>query len=177
MDDIDKRLELRGGEEVQLKLASRGDLEGIVDFYRRLPEQDRLYLRRDMRKREIVEELMGEIEGGLVTTILALHGDKVVGDSLLNVNPQGWFRHTGEMRLIVDADFRNRGLGTALAREVFILAVKEKLRKLEVCFMETQQNAKHLFEKLGFQEEGVLSGFVVDLKGRVHDLILMGMVL
>jgi L-amino acid N-acyltransferase YncA len=166
---------LGDGRVVGLKRTARDDFEAAVEFFRGLPAEERLYLRRDVTKREIVKERFDEIERGIATGIAAYAGEQVVGDGLLFVMPNGWWRHTGEIRLLVAPAFRGHGLGTILARELFILAVKKDVKKLESCVMETQEGAKRLLEKLGFVQEGVLEGFVNDLKGREHDLILMGM--
>jgi RimJ/RimL family protein N-acetyltransferase len=166
---------LKGGVKIGLKFTGWEDFEASLEFFRSLPVEERLYLRRDVTKREIVEERLGEIEKGLATGIVAFAGDKLVGDALLFVMPYGWFRRTGEIRLLVAPEYRCKGLGTVLARELFILAVKKDLKKLESCVMETQEGAVRLLEKLGFTREGVLEDFVNDLKGREHDLILMGM--
>ena len=175
MSGLIKEVKLKDGRSVVLQFLSREDFELTLDFFRRLPDDERCYLRRDVTQRDIVEERIGEIEAGLATGIVAVADGKVVGDALLFVTPRGWYRKTGEMRLIVEPGYRKSGLGTALAREIFILAVKKDLRKLECCIMETQPGAKRMVEKLGFAREGVLSNFLVDLRGRVHDLILMGM--
>ena len=175
MTGLIKEVTLKDGKRVALKSLSREDFELTLDFFRRLPDEDRCYLRRDVTKREIIDERIGEIEAGLATGIVAVADGKIVGDALLFVIPRGWHHKTGEMRLIVDPEYRKSGLGTALAREIFILAVKKDLRKLESCAMETQPGAKRMVEKLGFVQEGVLSNFVVDTRGRVHNLILMGM--
>ncbi len=166
---------LRDGRVLGLKYTGREDFEPSLEFFRSLPVEERLYLRRDVTKREIVEERIAEIEKDLATGIVAVVDERIVGDALLFVMPHGWSRHTGEVRLLVDPDYRGHGLGTILAREIFILAVKKDLKKLESCVMETQEGAKRMLERLGFVQEGVLEGFVNDLKGREHDLILMGM--
>ena len=170
-----KDAKLKSGEKVGLKLLDRGDFEALLDFYRRIPVEDRMYLRRDVTKREIIEEVIEETEEGFSTGIVAIAGGKIVGDSLLYVMPHGWFRKTGEVRVITDSEYRNVGLGTILAREIFIIAVKKGLRKLEACAMETQMDAQRMLGKLGFVREGVLQRFVVDLKGSVHDLVLLGL--
>ncbi|HUX08718.1 MAG TPA: GNAT family N-acetyltransferase [Acidobacteriota bacterium] len=166
---------LRNEQVLGLKYTGREDFEASLEFFRSLPMEERLYLRRNVTKREIVEERIGEIERGLATGIVAVAGERIVGDALLFVMPHGCSRRTGEVRLLVHPDYRGLGLGTILARELFILAVRKDLKKLESCVMETQVGAKRMLERLGFVQEGILEGFVNDLKGREHNLILMGM--
>ena len=172
---LHKELKLNDGRGVLLRETVRDDFEMSVAFFRRLPEKERLYLRRDVTKRQIIEERYEEIEKGLSVGIVAVADERIVGDGLLYSVPHGWTRVTGEMRLVIDTDYRGNGLGAKMAREIFILAVKKDLRKLECCVMETQQGQKRMLERLGFVEEGVLKEFATDLRGRPHDLILMGM--
>ncbi len=175
MTAYSKQAILRDGRKVSLRYLGREDFELSLEFYRRQPEEERVYLRRDVTKREVIEERIGEIEAGLATVIVALDGGRIVGDAILFVIDRGWFRKTGEIRLTVDTEFRGQGLGTLLAREIFALAVKKKLVKLEIACMETQVGTMLVLEPFGFVREGVLANFVVDTKGREHDLILLGM--
>lgn len=172
---LHKELTLSDGRTVVLRETVRDDFEMSIAFFRRLPEKERLYLRRDVTKRQIIEERYDEMEKGLSLGIVAVAGERIVGDGLLYSVPYGWSRAAGELRLVIDTEYRGCGLGTIMAREIFILAVKKDLRKLECCVMETQQGQKRMLEKLGFVEEGVLKEFATDLRGRPHDLILMGM--
>jgi RimJ/RimL family protein N-acetyltransferase len=126
-------------------------------------------------KREVIEQRLSEIEEGLATSIIAVDGGRLIGDAILWTSPRGWFRKTGEMWIVVDVDYRGLGLGTLLAREIFMVAVRKGLLKLEAACMETQQGIIEVLKPLGFKQEGVLKSFVVDLKGREHDLILLGM--
>jgi RimJ/RimL family protein N-acetyltransferase len=172
-----KDVTLKDGSKINLSFLERADFEESLDFFRRMPLEERLYLRRDVTKREILEERVQEAENGLSTIIVAIDGESIVGDCLLFVQPHGWFKKTGEIRFAIDREYRDKGLGYVLAKEIFLMAVKKDLKKLEACVMETQVEAKRLLEKLGFYQEGVLADFVVDIRGREHDLILMGMML
>ena len=170
-----KEATLKDGRKVSLRYLGREDFELSLDFFRRQPEEERVYLRRDVTRREVIEERIGEIEAGLATVIVALDGGRIIGDAMLFVLDRGWFRKTGEIRLTVDTEYRGLGLGTLLAREIFALAVKKELVKLEIACMEMQVGTMRVLEPFGFVREGLLPNFVVDIRGREHDLILMGM--
>ena len=55
-----------------------------------------------------------------------------------------------------------------------MVAIKKGLRKLEADCMETQTGMMQVLQPLGFEREGTLKNFVVDMRGREHDLILLG---
>ncbi len=175
MSEFFKEVRLTNGKKVGLKHLGRDDFELSLEFFRNQPENDRVYLRRDVTERSVIETRLEEIENGLSTVIIAIDEGRIVGDALLYVAQRGWFRKTGEIRFVVDVDYRGLGLGTLLAREIFMVAIKQGLRKLEATCMETQTGVVMVLEPLGFEKEGVLKNFVVDLRGGEHDLILLGM--
>jgi RimJ/RimL family protein N-acetyltransferase len=166
---------LKDGTRVILKLNSREDFEFSLGFFRRQPEEDRVYLRRDVTKREVIEQRVCEIESGLATVIIALADGMIVGDVLLQIPTRGWYRKTGEVRLVTDTKYRRRGLGILLLQEIIEFAKEKGLNKLEATCMDTQIGIQKTLETLGFEKEGELKDFVVDLKGNEHNLILMGM--
>jgi RimJ/RimL family protein N-acetyltransferase len=177
MSEFFKYVTLRDDKKIGLKYLTREDFDLSLDFFHRQPEQDRVYLRRDVTRRSVIEDRIDEIEQGLSTVIVAVDEGRIVGDALLYAPKRGWFRKTGEIRFVVDVAFRGRGLGTLLAREIFMVAIKKGLRKLEADCMETQTGMMQVLQPLGFEREGTLKNFVVDMRGREHDLILLGMYL
>ena len=169
-----KSLELPDGTMVVIKKLSREDFEFSLGFFRRQPEEDRIYLQRDVTKREVIERRMGEIEEGMATVLIAIADGMVVADCSLYAPLRGWFRYTGEVRIVVDVNYRGRGLGSALLREMITVAGERGLKKLEASYMDTQKGIGKTLSNLGFEEEGALKEIVVDLKGYEHDLTLLG---
>ena len=49
---------------------------------------------------------------------LAIDGDKIIGDGTLHRRRAGSRKHIGEIRVVVDLDYRNKGIGTALMHEL-----------------------------------------------------------
>jgi RimJ/RimL family protein N-acetyltransferase len=175
MPEFFKHVTLRDGTSIGLKYLTSEDFDLSLDFFRRQPEQDRAYLRNDVTRRAVIEGRIREIEEGLSTVIIAFDEDRIIADALLYTPKRGWYRKTGELRLIIDVAYRGRGLGTLLAREIFMIAIKKGIRKLEADCMETQAGMIQVLQSLGFEKEGALKNFVVDMRGREHDLILLGM--
>ncbi|MBD3265852.1 GNAT family N-acetyltransferase, partial [bacterium] len=85
----------------------------------------------------------------------------------------GWTRHVGDIRILTDPNYREIGLGTALAKEIFFLAVHLKLQIVTAHMMEDQQGARRVFQRFGFEEEAILKNHVLDLDGQKHNMVIM----
>ena len=70
-------------------------------------------------------------------------------------------------------DYREKGLGTLLIRELVEIAKGLKLERLVVELMGTQQAALSAFRHLGFERVAVLHQHVKDQRGRPQDLVIM----
>jgi GNAT superfamily N-acetyltransferase len=145
-----------------MRLMSPADTHRIVTFARSLPEDDLLYLRRDITKLNVVAQWAQDIKEGRTSTVLAEVGTEVVGYASLHHNEVTWQRHLGEVRMQVGPHYRSQGLGRALAAEIFAIARDLGLRKLVA-----------QMERLGFRREALLHDFVIDRTGRTRDLIMM----
>ena len=98
---------------------------------------------------------------------------EIVADGTLEMSGEEWKRHVGELRLIIAPAYRLRGLGTRLARELFLLAAAARAEEILVRMMRPQKAARAIFRKLGFRQEVVLPDYVRDQEGEKQDMILM----
>lgn len=159
--------------EITLRPMVKDDEKKLLEFFQKLPETDRMYLRDDVSKPETIKKWVENLDYERVLPVLALHGDSIVGDATLHQQRFGWKSHVGEIRIVVATSFRKKGIGACLAREIFYIALKTGLKKLMAEMMADQHSAIKVFDKLGFIQEAVLSGHVIDAKGRPHDLVIM----
>ncbi len=159
--------------EVELWPMTSDDAPSLLQFYRSLPPEDLLYLREDVTKPEAMDRWVEGIENDQVWHLLGGYQGRIIADGELDYPVYGWSRHIGEVRLVVDRAFRGSGLSMAVARDLLAQAADEGLHKVIVQMMVDQHSAKHLFEKLGFQHEAVLSEHVQDQHGQLRDLIIM----
>ncbi len=168
-----KQITLRDRSVVTLRPMLREDKDGLLAFFRRLPPEDRQFLKDDVTRAEIIETWARELNYDRVLPILAEFEGRIVGDATLHRQAYGWMRHVGEIRVVTDPYLRRRGLATAMAREIFYLALRVGLDKMIAEMVADQIAAIKVFEKLGFQQEARLANQVVDLQGRKHDLVIM----
>jgi L-amino acid N-acyltransferase YncA len=170
---MNKTESLRNGESIVLREMTGDDLDALYDFFRSLPEEDRRYFRTDVTDKERLARKIGRVEAGEELRVLALDGDRVVGQGSLELPVDDWKSHQAEMRAFVARDYRRRGLGMALMRELYLHAVRHGVESLVVKMMRPQVAARQICRRLGFHEEHVLPDYVRDRTGAVQDLVLM----
>ena len=141
-----KDVKLKDGSTVTLRPFERKDKDALFTFFQRLPEGDRIF------------------------PILAWKGNDVVADATLHKNLGGWMKHVATIRIVVAKDFHRKGMGSILANELFLHALKSGLEKVVAEVMESQSGARRVFEKLGFKLEATFRGHVRDQIGVRHDL-------
>jgi len=73
----------------------------------------------------------------------------------------------------VSAARRGRGIGKALAGEIFSIARARGLQKLWTRMATSQEAAQNLLKSLGFRSEALLSDFVKNENGLTEDLVIM----
>ncbi len=173
LDRYPKQITLRDGARLTFRPMVREDAERLWEFFRQIPPDDKMYLREDVDRKEIVERWAELLDYERILPILALDGDRVVGDTTLHRHRTGWKQRVGTLRIQIATDYRHRGLGTAMLREVRHLAEKSALRHIVAEVMEDQQGAIRAFEKLGFERAVVYRNFVNDSRGRLHNLVVL----
>jgi RimJ/RimL family protein N-acetyltransferase len=83
----------------------------------------------------------------------------------------------GEIGMMVAAQWRGRGVGTALVAAAIEWARSDGLHKLSLSVFPHNQVAIGLYRKFGFVEEGRLVRHVRRADGQLWDLIEMGLLL
>ena len=168
-----REITLRDGARLTLRPMVREDVDRLWDFLRRIPPEDKMYFREDVTRKEVVERWAQHLEYDSVLPVLALEEGRVVGDATLHRNRNGWKQRVGTVRIQIAPDFRHRGLGTAMLREIRHLGEKAALHYLLAEVIEEQQAAIRAFEKMGFERAVFFRNFVNDQEGRFHNLVVL----
>lgn len=168
-----KEGKLKDGSRVVLRPMVAEDRERLIAFFQTLPREQRLFLRHDVSDAEVIRSWTEHIDYSRVFPLLALAGDRVVGDATLHRIPRGWKRHIGTVRVVVAADYHKKGLGTLLVHEMVELATEFGLEKLWAELPLSAPAALAVFRKAGFSSKAVIEGLVKDLQGRSTDVVIM----
>ena len=163
------------GTEITLRLFGPGDKDAMVDFARRQPPHDLLFLRRDITQPEVVEAWLHDIADGFNTAVVAVHDDRIVGYTGVSTDRMSWTRHIAELRVLVDPSMRAKRLGRLLIEQAFAIARERDAKKM-VAQMTTDQGAAiKVFSRMGFQREARLRNQVMDRDSVLHDLQIMSL--
>jgi RimJ/RimL family protein N-acetyltransferase len=162
-----------GGTEIELALMALQDDAKVIAFANTLPEDDLLFMRRDIRQPKVVAAWTDLIAQGRLASLLAWSGGEVVGCAALIIDPLSWSPHVGELRVVVSRKMRGIGLGRVLIQEAFLIALSKGLEKLVAQMTVDQQGAIAVFESIGFRGEALMRNHVKSADGRKHDIVLL----
>jgi L-amino acid N-acyltransferase YncA len=168
-----RRLTLKGKRGVQVRPMTYEDADALHRFFTGIPEEDLLFLRRDVTDRDVIESWAQDVAAEQSFTLLAEQGGRVVGAASIHRSRIPWTAHVGELRVVVDAERRVLGLGTALVQAAFLEALGRGIEKIVAEMAQEQKGAITVFQKLGFRVEGLFRDHVRDRRGRKHDLVVM----
>lgn len=88
--------------------------------------------------------------------VAVLEDGTVIGAAGLHLESNPRMRHVGSVGLMVHADYQNMGVGSALLKTLLDLADNWlMLVRLELTVFADNERAIHLYEKLGFEKEGL----------------------
>lgn len=173
MPGYPKRVVLQNGTSVTIRPMVKEDEGKLFAFFSRVPAEDRLFLREDVSRRDVIDAWTRELDYDRVLPLVAEIGDNIIGDATLHRRKAGWTSHVGKVRVVVDKDYRAKGLGTRLIEELIDVARKGGLELLVAELMENQKTAVAAFKHLGFEKEAVFYNHVKDQAGREHNLVVM----
>ncbi len=161
------------GSRVTLRLMSGSDGSVALAFARALPAHDLLFLRRDITQPEAIEIWLNGIARGRITSVLAESGGQVQGYATVDRGELSWSSHVAELRVLVSAAMRGKGLGRLLTQEAFAIALGLGIEKIVAQMTVDQKGAIAVFEGMGFRPEALLRDQVKDREGRKHDLLIL----
>jgi RimJ/RimL family protein N-acetyltransferase len=173
MEQFLKTIKLRDGTNVSIRPLQKQDGPALLSFFTALPEGDRLFLKEDVTNKDVINRWMEELNFDKVIAIVAEKDSAIVGDATLHLSQRGWHKHMAEIRCVVSREFQQKGLGTALMRELVAHAVEKRILKLSATMMDIQKSAQRAFERIGFKKEAELKDFVMDINGKYHNMIIM----
>lgn len=86
---------------------------------------------------------------------IAEHEDEILGYLLLKAETLSRTSHRAQIAVGVHSKSRGKGIGTALFDYMIQWAKMSQLHRLELTVIEYNEQAVHLYKKMGFEVEGV----------------------
>ena len=168
-----KNITLKDKTSLTFRHLKKKDTNRLAEFFKSLPKEDRIYLRRDVTDKETVKQIIKSSKSGDSPRIIVMDKDKIVAYGLLELEKIQWKKHTCEIRILISKAYRRKGVGMLLARELYSLAISKKVEDIIVKMMKPQKAAISIFKRMGFKQESVLYDYGIDLDGVKQDIIIM----
>jgi L-amino acid N-acyltransferase YncA len=171
-----KESQLRDGTAVVIRPLEKGEGEALLQFFLGIPEEERFFLKDDVTSPELMRRWTQDLDYGRALPLVALLDGRIVAEAVL-VRRRGNARsHVGEVRVTVAPDFREKGLGTTLIRELCDIADDAELDKvLFEAVADKEEDAITAMEWLGFLRAGTIEGGARDQQGHLHDVVILVM--
>jgi putative acetyltransferase len=171
-----KELTLRDGSTITVRPLERRDANALREFFLGIPEEERFFLKDDVTSEEVIRSWVDGLDFRRALPLVAVVDGRFVAEAVL-VRRRGNARaYLGEVRVTVSPEFRNRGLGTALIRELCDIADDEELDKVIFEIVEDmEKDAVKATEWLGFIRVGTIEGGARDQAGHPHNIVIMVM--
>ena len=149
---------LKDGREVLLRSPEAADAQALLDYMRvtsgethfmaRYPEECQATVEQETG---FIEALTGHPQNFMIVAMLS--GELVGGCSVMAVSGHIKTRHRGSLGISVEQKAWS-GLGTAMIEAALRQAKENGFEQVELGVFEDNPRARHLYEKLGFQEQG-----------------------
>lgn len=169
-----RRFELRDSSMVTVRPMSRADESGIVELFARIPAEERYFLKDDVTSPLLIREWIENLDYAKVLPLLALDDRRVVADAALLRHRSAALGHSAEIRVVIDPEYRDRGLAVGLMNELVKVATLSGLDEVVFEFVRGVQDAGiEGAEFLGAATEAVLPGWVRGVDGKRFDVVFL----
>jgi RimJ/RimL family protein N-acetyltransferase len=158
--------------EVVVRPAREQDLDAIVELFVEVAAEGRWIgteppVDRDRRRRRLAETLDQDRE----VVLVAEAGGRIIGQLGMDLAGYG----VADLGMLVAEGWRGRGVGSALLRAGIEWARGAGAHKVALQVWPHNAAALALYEKFGFQREGLLRGHYRRRNGELWDAIVMGL--
>lgn len=155
------RFELKDGREAILRSPKEEDIEstleylvtsaGETDYLLRYPEECGIYTPEG--EKVLFEQKNASPNEAMIMCIV---DGRVVGNCSISFFKGLKTKHRAGIGIALLRDFWNQGIGTKMFEEMIRLAEdREDVMQLELEFVEGNERARHLYEKMGFRIVGI----------------------
>ena len=162
------------GSRLEVRPLEPGDAQELLEFFLRVPEEDRFYLKEDVTSPEVINEWVRNINHDRVFPLVCVADGQIVADGTLHRPRALARRHIGEIRIVVDPKYRKQGVGTLIITELMDIAYDHRLERVIFQLVEGKQDeAMNIAENIGFTREATLYDHIQDMDGYRYNLVVM----
>jgi ribosomal protein S18 acetylase RimI-like enzyme len=152
----------------------REDLDAIIDHLERVAAERRwISSEPPLDRVRAHDSFERSIDDEHSLLLVAESAGRVIGELSATGRP----KRPADIGMSVDSEWRGRGVGTALMHRCVEWARERDVHKLALHVWPHNDAALRLYEKFGFEREGLLRAHYVRENGERWDVVVMGLVL
>jgi len=152
----------------------RTDAEALLAFFRRIPEEDRFFLKDDVASEKVIARWAEDLNYDRALPLLAFRDEQVIANAVLIRHRGGYRRHLAEVRILIEPAFRGQGLGVGMIRQLIEIAWDAELEFTQFELVRgINDEAIQAAEFLGAMTVGSIPNAAKDTRGDLHDLVFL----
>jgi RimJ/RimL family protein N-acetyltransferase len=175
MEKVYREFHDKNAREVVLRAPRMSDLDDFLEFINSLVDEGADILVSEKTTRDAEADWLGrlltDIEKDRVICVCAEVAGKVVGNSDVHKGA-GKRSHTGALGVALREGYRDEGIGTEMLRILADESRKAGLKLLRLSFFDSNQRARHVYEKVGFREVGRIPKAIRKGEGYVDEVYM-----
>jgi len=168
------KIKLKDNREVTVRFLTVDDKDKLFQLFSSMSD-DALEWSMAPYTIEVIQRWIDNIKN--LIALVAEWNNKIVGYTAIYKFPHPRRKGVGNQLIYLHQDFHNVKLGTAMMEKLLQLAKKEGMHKIELQVVADNEVAIHLYEKFGFEIEGVSKDSFLGSDGKYHDMTHMGLIL
>lgn len=173
----EKTICLKDGRESVLRSPHSSDAEQMLHYLKTTAEETEFLTRYPEECAETLEEERAFIErvngADTILMIVCCVQGRIVGSCQLAMNSRIKLRHRAEVAIGILREYWSQGIGSAMFAELIRVAKERGILQMELDYIEGNDRAKGLYERMGFQEVGVKPDAIRLKDGKMLDEISM----
>ena len=176
-----KNFTTKKGLEVIFRYPTHEDAKAIIDFYNMVGGET-TYLSFCAGEYRVTEESQKEMideanSSSNSTMMLAVLDNEIIGIGTISSNQKTKGRHVGILGIVIAQKYCNDGIGKIMMDELINWCKMNGItRKITLVTAQDNQSAVALYEKCGFETEGILKNEIL-IDGEFSHLISMGLMI
>lgn len=169
-----KQLTLSDGSNVTVRPMVPEDAKALLAFFQDVPDEERVFLKDNVATESVVNGWAEQLDYDRALPLLAFDGERICADGVL-IRHRGDARaHYAEVRVVVGAEYRGRGLGTAITREAIDIAWDAEIESVQLEMVSgLQDDATKAALTFGGEQVGSLKDAFRDRNGTSRDVVFM----
>lgn len=149
------------------------DQEKMIEFFAQLPRAFRNYLRYNVTNPKLLRQRLEMVDERDHWRLIAEIDGKIVGDGSMDREPFGWTHHIAHVRTVIGQNVTHLGIGTIMLRRLVEIGRSAGVDRFYSEVIKEHGEMIKALEDEGFVYESTRMQYAKDLKGRLHDVVVM----